>query len=134
MERGAEERPGPADCQVKRIGGSVQAQVVEVIKEVGSGLNGQRRAMIRVLRNPSITTVVVEQRDRLMRFGLEYVEAALAAQGRKLVVIDAEEMKDDIVRDLHEVIVSRCARLYGKRSAKNRAKRAVEAATAERHE
>ncbi|HSA77275.1 MAG TPA: IS607 family transposase, partial [Nitrospirota bacterium] len=53
-------------------------------------------------------------------------------QGRKLVVIDPEEMKDDIVRDLHEVIVSLCARLYGKRSAKNRAKRALEAATGER--
>ncbi len=64
-----------------------------------------------------------------MRFGIEYVEAALAAQGRKLMVIEPDEMKDDIVRDLHEVIVSLCARLYGKRSAKNRAKRAVEAAT-----
>jgi len=38
-------------------------------------------------------------------------------------------MKDDIVRDLHEVIVSLCTRLYGKRSAKNSAKRAIEAAT-----
>jgi putative resolvase len=66
-----------------------------------------------------------------MRFGIEYVEAALAAQGRKLLVIDPDEMKNDIVRDLHEVIVSLCARLYGKRSAKNRAKRAIEAATGE---
>ena len=85
--------------------------------------------MLRLLRNPAIHTVVVEHRDRLMRFGIEYVEAALAAQGRNLMVIDPEEMKDDIVRDLHEVIVSLCARLYGKRSAKNRAARAVEAAT-----
>ena len=61
-----------------------------------------------------------------MRFGIEYVEAALAASGRSLVVIDPEELKDDIVRDLHEVIVSLCARLYGKRAAKNRAKRAIE--------
>jgi putative resolvase len=38
-------------------------------------------------------------------------------------------MKDDIVRDLHEVIVLLCARLYGKRSAKNRAKRTVAVAT-----
>ena len=38
-------------------------------------------------------------------------------------------MKDDIVRDLHEVNISLCARLYGKHSAKNRAKRAIEAAT-----
>jgi predicted site-specific integrase-resolvase len=45
------------------------------------------------------------------------------------MVIEPDEMKDDIVRDLHEVIVSLCARLYGKRSAKKRAKRAIEAAT-----
>jgi predicted site-specific integrase-resolvase len=64
-----------------------------------------------------------------MRFGFEYVEAALLAQGRTLPVIEPDEMKDDIVRDLHEVIISLCARLYGKRSAKNRAKRAIEAAT-----
>jgi predicted site-specific integrase-resolvase len=76
-------------------------------------------------------TIVVEHRDRLMRFGIEYVEAALAAQGRRLLVVDPAEMKDDIVGDLHEVIVSLCARLYGKRSARNRAKRAVAAATGE---
>jgi predicted site-specific integrase-resolvase len=51
----------------------------------------------------------------------------MAAQGRRIVVIEPEEMTDDIVRDLHEVIVSICARLYGKRSAKNRAKKALEA-------
>ena len=106
-----------------------ELKVMDVIKEVGSGLNGHRRAMLRILRNPHVTTIVVEHRDRLMRFGIEYVEAALAAQGRKLMAIEQEEMKDDIVRDLHEVIVLLCARLYGKRSAKNRAKRAVAAAT-----
>ncbi|MGD0887224.1 MAG: hypothetical protein ABSA46_20460 [Thermodesulfovibrionales bacterium] len=40
-------------------------------------------------------------------------------------------MKDDIVRDLHAVIVSLCATPYGKRSAENRARRAMEAATGE---
>ncbi len=104
-------------------------RVIDVVKEIGSGLNGHRRAMLRLLRNPSIHTVVVEHRDRLMRFGIEYVEAALAAQGRNLMVIDPEEMNDDIERDVHEAIVSLCARLYGRRSAKKRAARAIEAAT-----
>lgn len=62
-----------------------------------------------------------------MRFGFEYTQAALEANGRKVLVIDTEEVADDIVRDLHEVIVSMCARLYGKRAAKNRAQRAMEA-------
>jgi predicted site-specific integrase-resolvase len=120
------------DRQIARLSEFAAVQklrVIEVVKEVGSGLNGHRRAMLRILRNPAVHTVVVEHRDRLMRFGIEYVEAVLAAQGRKLLVMDPDEVKDDIVRDLHEVIVSLCARLYGKRSAKSRAKRAVEAAT-----
>jgi predicted site-specific integrase-resolvase len=83
--------------------------------------------MMRLLHNPAAQTIVVEHRDRLMRFGFEYVEAAMAAHGRRIVVIDPEEMTDDIVRDLHEIIVSMCARLYGKRSAKNRAQKALAA-------
>ncbi|CAB4242911.1 Predicted site-specific integrase-resolvase (fragment) [Methylacidimicrobium sp. AP8] len=42
-------------------------------------------------------------------------------------MVDPDEMTDDIVRDLHEVIVSMCARLYGKRSARNRAEKALKA-------
>ena len=60
----------------------------------------------------------------------------MTAVGKILVTDDSTALLlgllDDIVRDLHEVIVSLCARLYGKRSAKNRAKRAREAATGER--
>jgi putative resolvase len=101
--------------------------VVEAVQETGSGWNGRRKALLRIFRNPNVQIIVVERRDRLMRFGFEYVEAALAAQGRRAVVIDAGELADEIVRDLQEVIVSMCARLYGKRSAKNRAKKAIEA-------
>jgi putative resolvase len=61
-----------------------------------------------------------------MRFGAEYVEAALAAEGRKLIIIDSSELKDDLVQDMMEVLTSFCARLYGRRSAKNKAKRALE--------
>jgi predicted site-specific integrase-resolvase len=101
--------------------------IVDVVKEIGSGLNGHRRNMLRLLSNPDITAIVVEHRERLVRFGFEYVEAALAAQNRKIIVIEPDEMTDDIVRDLHEVIVSMCARLYGKRSAKHRAQKALDA-------
>ncbi len=61
-----------------------------------------------------------------MRFGFEFLEAALAAQGRKLVVVDKGELEDNLVQDMIEVLTSFCARLYGRRSAKNKAKRALE--------
>ena len=57
----------------------------------------------------------------------EYLEAALAAQGRRLVAIEDAEA-DDLVRDMVEVLTSFCARLYGRRFAKRRASVAVEAA------
>ena len=101
--------------------------VVDSVKEIGSGFNGHRRGMMRLLANSNIQTIVIEHRDSLIRFGFEYLEASLSAQNRKIVVIDTKELADDVVRDLHEVIVSMCARLYGKRSAKNRAQKALDA-------
>lgn len=101
--------------------------ITDVVKEVASGMNGHRKGLTRLLSNSDVKVVIVEHRDRLARFGFEYIEAALAAQGRKIVVVEAKEVDVDVVRDLHEVIVSMCARLYGKRSAKHRADRAVQA-------
>jgi len=75
-----------------------------------------------------VTVIVVEHRDRFARFAVEYIEAALAAQGRRLVVVDSVEVDDDLVRDMTEILTSFCARLYGRRSAKHRASAALSAA------
>jgi predicted site-specific integrase-resolvase len=60
--------------------------------------------------------------------GSEYIQAALAAQGRELVVVDTAEVDDDLVRDMTDILTSMGTRLYRKRAAANRAKRAVAAA------
>jgi putative resolvase len=101
--------------------------IVDAVKEVGSGLNGHRKSMLRLLGNSQVQVILVEHRERLMRFGFEYVEAALAAQNRRIMVMDPDEMKDDIVPDMTEVLTSMCARLYGKRSAQQRAEKAMAA-------
>jgi putative resolvase len=72
--------------------------------------------------------IVVEHRDRVARFGVEHLEAALSAQSRRIVVADPGESTDDLVRDMIEVLTSMCARLYGRRGARNRAMRALTAA------
>src|ERR1700756_5714632 len=81
----------------------------------------------KTLANPKIQTIVVEHRERLMRFGAEYVEAALTAQERKLLVMESSEVNDDLVQDMIEVLTSFCARLYGRRSARHKAKKALHA-------
>lgn len=103
--------------------------VVRSVSEVGSGMNGARPKLRQLLADPAVTTIVVEHRDRLGRMNTELVEAALAASGRRLVVVDPTELDDDLVRDMTEVLTSFCARLYGRRSAQNRAKAALAAAT-----
>ena len=100
----------------------------EVVKEIGSGLNGNRRRLRRLVADHTVGTIVVERRERLSRFGFEYVEAALAGRGARILVMDEGELEDDLVRDVTEVMTSLCARLYGRRSARRRAERALAAA------
>ena len=102
--------------------------VVRVESEVGSGMDGHRPKLRRLLSDPKVTTVVVEHLDRLARMNAELVEASLLAHGRQLVVLDEGEVEVDLVRDMVEVLTSFCARLYGKRSARNRALKALNCA------
>ncbi len=66
---------------------------------------------------------VIEPRDRLARFGAEYVEAALSAPGRRLLAGDPAEVDDDLVGDVTGILTSLRARLHGRPAAKNRAAR-----------
>jgi predicted site-specific integrase-resolvase len=100
--------------QVARVTAWATAEQIPVEKnvtEVGSALNGHRRKFLALLRDPSTTRIVVEHRDRFCRFGSEYVQAALTAQGRELVVVDSSEVDDDLVRDMTEILTSMCAQL-----------------------
>ena len=98
-----------------------------VVSEVASGLNDRRPELRKLLSDPTVHTIIVEHRERLARFGVGMVEAMLQARGGSLVVIDDTEAPDDLVRDISEILTCFCARLYGKRSAANRARRALEA-------
>ena len=116
------------DRQVARLSAWVAQAgmpVVRVESEVGSGVNGSRAKVRRLLADPAVSVVVVEHRDRLGRMNTELVEAALSAHSRRLVVLDDGEVTDDLVRDMVEVLTSFCAGLYGRRSARNRALKAV---------
>lgn len=122
------DRRADLDRQVARLTGWATGEglsVDEVVAEVGSGMNAKRPKLARLLADPTAATVVVEHRDRLARFGVEHLEAALCAQGRRIVVVDAGEVDDDLIRDMTDVLTSFCARLYGRRGARNRAVKAL---------
>ncbi len=119
-------RDGKLPVPAHRVEG---LSVGHVVTEVGSALNGKRPRFLALLRDESVTTIVVEHRDRFARFGSEYVEAALSAPGRRLLVVDPAEVDDDPVQDVTEILTSLCARLYGRRAAKKRAARLTAAVT-----
>ena len=100
-------------------------RVDEVVKEVGSGLNGSRRKLRRLVADRTVNAIVVEHRERLCRFGFEYLEAALSGRGARVLVMDEGELEDGLVRDVTEVMTSLCARLYGRRSGRRRAEKAM---------
>jgi putative resolvase len=121
------------DRQVSRLTqwaatASAAARVVRVEAEVASGMTGRRPKLQRLLADPAVHTVVVTHRDRLARMNAELIEAALSAHGRRLVVLEDGEVTDDLIGDMVEVLTSFCARRYGRRSARNRALKAVRCA------
>ena len=96
-----------------------------VVSEVASGLNDGRPKLRRLLADPKVGYILVEHRDRLARFGVGMVQAMLEARSGGLLVVKVKEVEDDLVRDMTEILTCFCARLYGRRSAANRARRAI---------
>ena len=93
-------------------------QVAKEVTEIASGLNDQRPKLMKLLMDASIGTIVVEQKDRLTRFGFNYIEQFMHMQGRKLEVIFPSDTDNELVDDFVSVITSMCSRIYGRRNSK----------------
>lgn len=98
-------------------------QVSQVVTEIASGRNDQRPKLAKLLAETSIGTIVVENRDRLTRFGSRSIETLLEAQGRHLEMIFSGDTGDELVDDCVAVITSMAARIYGRRQSKRRAEK-----------
>ncbi len=116
----AENKPN-LDSQAERLVAYCMAkgyQVSKVVKEVGSGVNDARPKFLALLEDRSMTTIVVEHKDRASRFGVRYIDALLRVQGRSLEIVNlSENGTEDLLADLTSIIYSFCARLYGQRRA-----------------
>lgn len=111
------------EAQVKRCEEFCSARglvVNKVYKEIASGMNDKRRELIKMLDN-NPTTIVVENKDRLTRFGFNYLQNLLNKLNCKIIVINEEnEDEPDLIKDLVSIITSFCCRLYGIRRTKNK--------------
>jgi putative resolvase len=104
-----------------RIYAAAKGYVVsKEMTELASGLNESRPKLGELLRDATIGTMVVEHRDRLTRFGFEYIRQLLETQGRHLEVIFPTDTDNDLVDDFVAVITSMAARIYGRRNSKRK--------------
>lgn len=88
-------------------------QVLRVIKEVGSGVNDNRRKLSDLLNQDDYSTIVVEHKDRLTRVGFNYLKLLLAKRSIEIDVANiAIEETSDLMQDFVSIITSFCARLY----------------------
>lgn len=101
--------------------------IKENIKEIGSGVNDKRKKLEKILNNERITKVVVEHKDRLTRFGFNYLEILLKRHGCEIIVINvSDDDKDDLMQDLISIITSFTARYYGLRRGKRKTEKLIE--------
>jgi predicted site-specific integrase-resolvase len=92
--------------------------VVE-IKDISSGLKEDReglKKLIELAERRQIDAVVVAYKDRLTRFGFEYLVELFKAYGANVVVAFQDEPKDymqELVEDFAEIVKSFAPRIYG---------------------
>lgn len=98
----------------------------EVISDLGSGLNFRKpglKKLLRAILNRKANHLVLNYKDRLLRFGTELIFDLCKHYGVKVTILEArEELKfeEELVQDVIELMTVFSARLYGKRSHKNR--------------
>lgn len=104
--------------------GNLQHPVI--LKEVGSGLNDKRPKLLKLIEdviNGNVNNVYITYKDRLTRFGYNYLEKIFAIFGVQIIVVkDLEREKSieqELAEDLMSLIASFSGKLYGLRSKGN---------------
>lgn len=117
------------DTQAERLISFCNARgykVKKVVKEIGLGLNDQRPKLEKLLLDKEIDVIVVEHKDRLVRFGLNYIQKLLSLQGREIEIVnEMEGERDDLMQDFISIISIFSSKLYGKKRTKKMTEKLV---------
>jgi excisionase family DNA binding protein len=115
--------------QVKRLRSYAEEkgyEIVKVYEEVASGLNENRRKLqsaYGMLREKKADLLLVESKDRLSRFGFDYLKSLAESYSASVEVVNGDVKKDamqELVEDMISIVTIFSAKLYGLRSQKFR--------------
>lgn len=95
--------------------------LIDSYKEIASGMNDSRPILNKILERDDWDVLLVENKDRLTRFGFNYIKTLCETKGKKILVTNTtEDDKEDLMKDLISIIYSFSARMYGLRRRKNK--------------
>jgi predicted site-specific integrase-resolvase len=94
--------------------------VDEWVQEIGGGMNLRRKKFLAIMGDidqGQIGTLVIAHKDRLARFGFEYLEHVAAKNGCAIVIANQESLspQQELVEDLLAIVHTFSCRLYGLR-------------------
>ena len=99
--------------------------VNEIVKECASGLNDERPKLCKILKDKKATRLVIEHKDRLTRFGFNYIKTLFDTCN--IVIVNECEDNQDLFEDFVSLVTSFCARIYGKRRTKRKTEQIIHA-------
>ena len=99
--------------------------IEKVYKEIASGMNDNRKEFWKMFEQ-NYDIIVVENKDRLTRFGFNYIKNLSEKVGCKVEVMNNSTDETDLIKDMIAVVTSFCCRLYGARRGQNKVKRIKE--------
>lgn len=121
------------DSQAERISQFCSANgwvVHQIVKECASGLNDKRPKLQKILKENKASRIVVEHKDRLTRFGFEYIKTLY--DGEIIIINEVIEEQADLMQDFVSLVTSFCARLYGHRRNKRRTEKLIKELTTDK--
>lgn len=97
----------------------------DIISDIGSGLNYNKKGikqLIELIESDSIDRLVISYKDRLLRFGSEILFQMCDYRNVEVVIINSMDntFENELVDDVLSIITVYSAKLYGKRSHKNK--------------
>jgi putative resolvase len=98
----------------------------ENVKEIGSGINDNRKQLLRLLKEGKVTKLIVEHKDRLTRFGFNYIKEICNKSNCEILIINnTNGEKEDIIQDFVSIITSFCSKIYGLRRSKRKTEKII---------
>jgi putative resolvase len=130
VSSGEQKLKGDLDRQIESIKSKLNLQIydkISIITDVGSGLSDRRKGLLKLMKqaqDKEITDIAIRYKDRLTRFGYNYLQFFFQSHNVRIHVLDEnykeKTVYEELTDDLISIVTSFSGKIYGTRSGKNK--------------